>query len=197
MTAFEEKENAASPRQCTVSQVDWFLELMEEDYHLNFEMDDEGLSTYDHMYQAHIYSNLVDIYHYQFEMLRIVRECTESLTLKIVGGLILLFGGDIWLICIAIIFIYALSVTVLFNSCEICENLQTEFYNSLCNMTWFFWNQQNKRIYLFMLMNSQQAIHLYISFNVPVNRKSLLLYIRNTYGFLNFLYQLNISGGPF
>ncbi|XP_076268085.1 uncharacterized protein LOC143201119 [Rhynchophorus ferrugineus] len=185
---------------------------MGEDYYLNFEMDDEGISTYDHMYQAHIYSNLVDIYHYQFEMLRIVRECTESLTLKIVGGLILLFGvwfmsllvilmyfstGDIWLICIAIIFIYALSVTVLFNSCEICENLQTEFYNSLCNMTWFFWNQQNKRIYLFMLMNSQQAIHLYISFNVPVNRKSLLLYIRNTYGFLNFLYQLNISGGPF
>ncbi|KAF7267332.1 hypothetical protein GWI33_019450 [Rhynchophorus ferrugineus] len=87
---------------------------------------------------------------------------------------------------------YFFSTFISFNVAQIIEDQFEDMYYALINMPWYLWNQENKNIYLVLLNKIQKGNQVYIGFNMPLNRNLLLLYIRNTYAFITFLYQTNV-----
>ncbi|VEN40802.1 unnamed protein product, partial [Callosobruchus maculatus] len=56
----------------------------------------------------------------------------------------------------SIIFLWLCTAMVLCYCGQKLTYSSTEFYNFLCNLSWYAWNKQNKSTYMILLMNSRK-----------------------------------------
>ncbi|XP_076274015.1 uncharacterized protein LOC143204942 [Rhynchophorus ferrugineus] len=160
------------------------------------------------MYHKNITMHLVFVYKQHLKLMTYLHKFTRSSMIKFIGGIFLLVGLcfmpllvfcmsnfsiiQALLISLAPTCAYFFSTFISFNVAQIIEDQFEDMYYALINMPWYLWNQENKNIYLVLLNKIQKGNQIYIGFNMPLNRNSLLLYIRNTYAFITFLYQTNV-----